>query len=115
DGTPLPEQFTERFAVFRADLKPGPAPGALPDREVIGDAVDDADGRGAALVGALNRLLVGDRLIEDARREVILDDDRLALDVASQVVGRAAGPQPDHVELAARWRRGVDPGGWPCR
>src|SRR4029453_5357757 len=45
-------------------------------------------------------------MIEDARRQDVLHDDRLALDVATQVVGLTAHADPDDLE--------VTPVGW-CR
>src|SRR5277367_790970 len=90
----LTQHFADALAVFVADVEAGTSAGSLPEREVVGDPVDHAHGRRAVVEGTLQRAVPKNRVVQYARRQKILDQHGLALDLAPGEVGRRteAGP-----------------------
>ena len=77
----------------------------LPDRKIVGDAVDDPDGRGAAVGGSRHGPLVGRRMAHRTRRRDGMNEDGLAFDLAAREICRCAGADPHDIKVEASGRR----------
>ncbi len=103
-GLASTEHVAQPHSIRVADVEARPIAGALPNREIVRDAVHDAHRAGTVFEGARHRAFGAERVPERARPWNVVNQHRSTSDVPSQVVGVAAHADPDELELQATGR-----------